>query len=389
MEFVARRADHRVRRSTAAERPPASGVVHASVRSGAARASEGDHPSRPQAIEHPRRDWTTATPHVKVIDFGIAKAIDSRADRNTMFTRFRPARSARPNTWARTGRGGIGRRCRHARGCLFAGRGVVRAADRCAAVRCATAAQRGIRGDSADHPRSRSAAIRARGCRAWARPPKIAMLRRTRRWMRWSAELKHELEWIPLKAMRKDRAASLRDRDRAVRRYSELSRQSSAAAGPESNVYRAHKFLRAQPPGGCRGGECNDARDCRRDRDGVAGGARGAEARVRAALLAVQGQKQQTDAANLSLGAVNGFLTRDVLGSADLDVTRGKPLSVVERARQRRDRSRAGSRAMRIGSVDSDRARQRVSVARAGSSSTFARAARRSIFQRRSRPGER
>ena len=44
------------------------------LRRGAARASEGHHPPRPQALEHAGRRCTTVSPVPKVIDFGVAKA---------------------------------------------------------------------------------------------------------------------------------------------------------------------------------------------------------------------------------------------------------------------------------------------------------------------------
>ena len=45
------RADHQVLRRQPPDRPPAAGAVRAGLPGGAARASEGDHPPRPQAVE--------------------------------------------------------------------------------------------------------------------------------------------------------------------------------------------------------------------------------------------------------------------------------------------------------------------------------------------------
>ena len=64
-------------RRAPARRPGAAGAVRAGLPGGAARASEGDHPPRPQAVEHPGRRSTTASRCPKVIDFGVAKAMAS------------------------------------------------------------------------------------------------------------------------------------------------------------------------------------------------------------------------------------------------------------------------------------------------------------------------
>ena len=50
---------------------------------------KGDHPSRHQAVQHPGRRCTTATPVPKVIDFGIAKAIGRSAYRQDAVHRLR------------------------------------------------------------------------------------------------------------------------------------------------------------------------------------------------------------------------------------------------------------------------------------------------------------
>ena len=54
----------------------------------AARASEGNHSSRPEAIQHSGDPCTTASPVVKVIDFGVAKAINQQLTEKTLFTAF-------------------------------------------------------------------------------------------------------------------------------------------------------------------------------------------------------------------------------------------------------------------------------------------------------------
>jgi serine/threonine protein kinase/Tfp pilus assembly protein PilF len=63
-------------------------------------------------------------------------------------------------------------------------------------------------------------------------------------WHDIAKNLRRELEWVPLKAMRKDRAdryTTPRDLADDVRRY---LRGDALMAGPESNAYRARKFIR-------------------------------------------------------------------------------------------------------------------------------------------------
>ena len=55
------RADHRVLRRASADAARAAGAVRAGLPGGAARASERDHPSRPEAVERPGRAATTAS----------------------------------------------------------------------------------------------------------------------------------------------------------------------------------------------------------------------------------------------------------------------------------------------------------------------------------------
>ena len=55
---------------------------------GAARPPEGDHPPRPQAVQRPGRRVHDTTPVVKVIDFGVAKALGQELTDKTLFTGF-------------------------------------------------------------------------------------------------------------------------------------------------------------------------------------------------------------------------------------------------------------------------------------------------------------
>ena len=57
---------------------------------GPARPPEGDHPPRPQAVEHPGRRSYDGRPVPKVIDFGVAKATGQRLTDRTLCTESAP-----------------------------------------------------------------------------------------------------------------------------------------------------------------------------------------------------------------------------------------------------------------------------------------------------------
>ena len=82
------RADHRVLRPEPPERRRQRlELFIPRLPGGAARAPEGDHPPRPQAVERPGHA-ARRTPVPKVIDFGIAKAIGQTLTDKTLFTGF-------------------------------------------------------------------------------------------------------------------------------------------------------------------------------------------------------------------------------------------------------------------------------------------------------------
>lgn len=144
-------------------------------------------------------------------------------------------------------------------------------------------------------------------------------------------DLRSELEWIPLKAMRKardDRYASAAEFAEDVRNY--LSRR-PLRAGPESRSYRFRKFLS-------------------RNRHSVAvaavmgvlviGGivattwqairATRAEHLATERLKEADSQRQKAESAAEDLRAVNQFLTEDLLQSAAPEVSRGREMTVRE-----------------------------------------------------------
>ncbi len=130
-------------------------------------------------------------------------------------------------------------------------------------------------------------------------------------------QLKSELEWIPLKAMHKDRSrryASTIELSEDIGNY--LANKPLRAA-PDSTAYRLRKFLR-------------------RNKTGVA-----ASAAMVFLLLAgiatttwqavrAQDQKRRAELANANTQAVNEFLTQDLLQSADPAVARGRELTVKQ-----------------------------------------------------------
>jgi non-specific serine/threonine protein kinase/serine/threonine-protein kinase len=144
-------------------------------------------------------------------------------------------------------------------------------------------------------------------------------------------QLHGELDWIPLMALRKDRA----------RRYatpSELSDDIAnylahrpIRAAPESRLYRARQFILRNKTGVAAsaamvlllitGTIATTYQAIRATR---------AQRQAHQALEDLRRQKDQTDRANKNLWAVNDFLTRDVLQSSTPQVMLGRPLQVVE-----------------------------------------------------------
>jgi tetratricopeptide (TPR) repeat protein len=144
-------------------------------------------------------------------------------------------------------------------------------------------------------------------------------------------QLKGELEWIPLKAMRKDRSQRYSSPAELAEDINDYLQNRPLRAAPESVRYRLGKLLR-------------------RNKRSVAAAAAmltlllagivttswqayratRAEKQVRTALADLQAQKKQTDDANKSLSAVNEFLVNDLLQSAAPSVSRGEDLTVKQ-----------------------------------------------------------
>ncbi len=145
-----------------------------------------------------------------------------------------------------------------------------------------------------------------------------------------SKQLKRELEWIPLKAMRKDRGqryATATELSQDIHNYLESR---PLRAGPESTAYRFRKFLRRNKRGVAAsaamlvlliGGIAATAWQAVR--------ATRAEASIRAEQARTLEQKRDAENAHRSARAVNDFLL-NMLSQADPSHSRGQKVTVLE-----------------------------------------------------------
>jgi serine/threonine protein kinase/type II secretory pathway pseudopilin PulG len=146
-----------------------------------------------------------------------------------------------------------------------------------------------------------------------------------------SKELKSELEWIPLKAMRKDRAQRYATATELSDDISNYLTQRPLRAGPESTWYRARKFLRRNKGTVATGvlvvavllaGVATTSWQAIR--------ARRAERQAVAQKNEAQLQRQRAEDASQNVREVNHFLTDDLLASASPEITRGREMTVRE-----------------------------------------------------------
>ncbi len=130
-----------------------------------------------------------------------------------------------------------------------------------------------------------------------------------------SRQLRSELEWIPLMAMRKDRSQRYGTVAELVEDIRNYLQHRPLIAGPESSVYRLRKFVR---------------------RNSLLVGAVAAVLLsltvgiigTTAGFIRAERQRNEAVAANQSVRAVNEFLTKNVIGAADPAITRGRELTV-------------------------------------------------------------
>jgi serine/threonine protein kinase len=144
-------------------------------------------------------------------------------------------------------------------------------------------------------------------------------------------QLKSELEWIPLKAMRNDRSERYATTAELAQDIQNYLANRPLRAGPESAAYRARKFLRRN-----KAGVAASAAMVLLLIAGIAATtwqavrATRAQRATRAALLVADQERKQAQDARASAEAVNEFLTNDMLRSADPAEARGRKVTVVE-----------------------------------------------------------
>jgi non-specific serine/threonine protein kinase/serine/threonine-protein kinase len=137
-------------------------------------------------------------------------------------------------------------------------------------------------------------------------------------------ELSGELEWIPLKAMRKDRTERYATAAELARDIQNYLANRPLIAGPESAAYRLRKFLRRN-----KAGVAASAAMLLLLLTAIAGTTWQAYRATRAERLA-QDERRAALAANENTRAVNDFLTQDLLVSADPNVSLGETLTVKQ-----------------------------------------------------------
>lgn len=144
-------------------------------------------------------------------------------------------------------------------------------------------------------------------------------------------QLQRELEWIPLKALRKepaDRYASAADFATDVANY---INDRPLMAGPESRSYRLRKFIRRH-----RGGVVAAAGFAVLIAAGTsttawqAIAARRAEAHAIAQRREADAQRSRAESALANVREVNRFLTDDLLAAASPEIARGREVTIRE-----------------------------------------------------------
>ena len=184
-----------------------------------------------------------ATPVVKVIDFGVAKALGQELTDKTLFTGFAQMigtplyMSPEQAGHERPGR-------RHAQRHLLAGRAAVRAADRHDAVRPRSGSSRRPTTRSAGSSARRSRPSRARGCRESKDSlPSISAQRQTEP-AKLTKLVRGELDWIVMKALEKDRNRRYETANGFAADVQRYLADEPVQACPPSAGYRLRKFVR-------------------------------------------------------------------------------------------------------------------------------------------------
>ncbi|MBC8106962.1 MAG: tetratricopeptide repeat protein [Anaerolineae bacterium] len=137
-------------------------------------------------------------------------------------------------------------------------------------------------------------------------------------------QLKSELEWIPLKAMRKERGQRYASPSELAEDLQNYLNNRPLRAGPETTGYRAKKFLRRNKTG-----VAASAAMFLLLVSGIIATTWQAIRATRAERVAIK-EKSEAKTASENLAEVNKFLTEDLLASAAPEISLGKEMTVRE-----------------------------------------------------------
>ena len=187
-------------------------------------------------------------PSVRIIDFGVAKALASRLTEKTIFTErgqligtpeyMSPEQAEMAETDIDT------RTDVYALGVILYELVAGALPFDSASLRSAGygAIQKMIRDVDPPRPSTRLTSLGAEGTRKIAEARRVGVSELT-------SSLKGELEWIPLKAMRKDRAERYRTASELGDDIANYLQHKPLIAGPESTAYKVRKFVRRNRAG--------------------------------------------------------------------------------------------------------------------------------------------
>ncbi len=257
-------------------------------------------------------------PVAKVIDFGIAKATQSRLTEKTLFTEFRQLIGTPEYMSPEQADGSLDLDTRtdiYALGVLLYEllTGTTPFDGRELRSKAYVELQRMIREIDPPRPSTRLSAMKATivavAARRQIEPRKL------------HSELRGDLDWIVMKALEKDRARRYETASALIADVMRHVANEPVIAGPPNSVYRLQKFIRRHRNGFVLsttasvlliGATVTYIHGMRRE-----------QARTKAALRDAERARADTE-------AVNEFLTADVIGAVDPAVTQGKEVSVKQ-----------------------------------------------------------